>query len=553
MLQKLTIQNYAIIAFSEITFTDQLNIITGETGAGKSIIMGALSLILGERADSSILLDKSKKMIVEAVFDFEPGSLLDKYLDTAGFDRDQELIIRREMGANGKSRAFVNDSPASIQQLQFIGSQLVDLHQQFDTLSISSTSFQQSILDALANNQALYQDYQQDYQSWINAKSKLSALQEQILQQKKEWDYLQFLYQELEEAAFQTDEIERTENELAILAGSEQINAGLEKIVFEVLEAPQSIAGMLKQQLQQLQSYKQNIPALAELLDRLQATHVEIAEIARDAQRLTGHLHTDPAKQQQLEERINLGYKLLKKHQVQHTNELLATQESLLNRLQATVELDEALTETTKLADQLELTARQKAQKLSKERKKITQSFEESVRQLLSQVGMKSAQLQVSITATDTLNAFGIDQIDFLFDANNSGNFAPVRKVASGGELSRLMLCIKSLVAASMHMPTLIFDEIDSGISGEAAKQAGHILKKIASTHQLICITHQPQIAGRADAHFFVYKEANSGRSNTNIRPLEKEERVLIIAQMMSGEKPSAAALANARELIEQP
>jgi DNA repair protein RecN (Recombination protein N) len=553
MLQKLTIQNYAIIEYSEIAFTDQLNIITGETGAGKSIIMGALSLILGERGDSSILLDKTKKMMVEAVFDIEEGSPLDMYLDTAGFDRDQELIIRREMGANGKSRAFVNDSPASVQQLQFIGSQLVDLHQQFDTLSISSTSFQQSILDALANNQALYREYQHDYQSWINAKTKLSALQEQIQQQKKEWDYLQFLYQELEEAAFQKDEIEHTENALTVLAGSEQINTGLEKIVFEVLEAPQSIAGMLKQQIQQLQGFKQNLPALAELLDRLQAMHIEIAEIARDAQRLTGHLHTDPAKQQQLEERINLGYKLLKKHQANNTNELLATQESLLNQLQATVELDEALAETTKLVKQYEQAALQKAQKLSTERKKIIDPFEQSVRQLLSQVGMKTAQLQVSMTAANALNPFGIDQIDFLFDANNSGNFAPVRKVASGGELSRLMLCIKSLVATNMQMPTLIFDEIDAGISGEAAKQVGYILKKLADTHQLICITHQPQIAGRADAHFFVYKEPKNGRSNTNIRPLEKEERVFIIAQMMSGEKPSAAALANARELIEQP
>lgn len=551
MLQKLTIQNYAIIEHSEIQFTDHLNIITGETGAGKSILMGALALILGERADGAQRLQKDKKMVIEAIFDIQSGSALEQYIDEQEWDHDGELLIRREIGVNGKGRAFINDTPVTIQQLQWVGAQLVDLHQQFDTLNISQTGFQVAILDALAKQQGLFQEYQTLQQKWVASTEKLHALKESQIQIKKESDYIQFLFQELEDAAFQPGEIEQIEQDLKLLDSSDQIKSGLDRIQYEFLESPSALTVLMKQQIQSLSPFKEALPALSEWIDRLQATYIETTELARDAQRLSNQLDSDPATQQRLQERLNLGYRLLKKHQAANTQALLDIHYTLSQQLLSSEALDQEIEAAERVVQETQRLALEKAKQLSSARKQVIPDFEKSVQRLLKQVGMANAVLKVSIESTHTLSSFGIDEIDFLFDANQSGQLAPVRKVASGGELSRLMLCIKSLVARHMHMPTLIFDEIDTGISGEAAKQAGKILKELGQTHQLICITHQPQIAGKADTHFYVYKAPKDGKINTQIKLLTQEERIQTIARMMSGDKPSAAALENARELIE--
>lgn len=549
MLQKLSIQNYAIIEELEIDFSGKLNIITGETGAGKSIIVGALNLILGERADSSVLVNKEKKSIVEGVFEIKKKGEIKTFLQENDFDVSDELVLRREIAVNGKSRAFINDTPVTLAQLQQLSSLLVDLHQQFDTLAIGESDFQRQVIDALAGNAELLAGYKTVYTAWQKSAKEYDQLKEQKQQFDKEADYNKFQYQELEEAAFKPDEIEGIDAELKLLSNAEGIKGALGKVYFELEESESPVVQQLKSMLNQLSAFAGWHPDLQVLIERLQSTQIELKDIADEVDRISAQVNYDPEKIETLNERLSLGYKLQKKHGVNSTNELLAIQEQLQQKLQAVLNIDEAIAEKEKQTSQLLAEAQTKAAQLSAARKKQVKPLEEKVNKLLVQVGMPNARLKVEIKES-SLNAFGADAIDFLFDANKSGQFQPVRKVASGGELSRLMLCIKSLVAQSIDLPTLIFDEIDTGISGEAAKQVGIILKELAERLQVICITHQPQIAGKATAHFFVYKEIVKDAVKTNIRELNTEERITAIAKMLSGEKPTAAAMENAREMV---
>ncbi len=549
MLQKLSIQNYAIIEELEIDFSGKLNIITGETGAGKSIIVGALNLILGERADSSVLVNKEKKSIVEGVFEIKKKGEIKTFLQENDFDVSDELVLRREIAVNGKSRAFINDTPVTLAQLQQLSSLLVDLHQQFDTLAIGESDFQRQVIDALAGNAELLAGYKIVYTAWQKSAKEYDQLKEQKQQFDKEADYNKFQYQELEEAAFKPDEIEGIDAELKLLSNAEGIKGALGKVYFELEESESPVVQQLKSMLNQLSAFAGWHPDLQVLIERLQSTQIELKDIADEVDRISAQVNYDPEKIETLNERLSLGYKLQKKHGVNSTNELLAIQEQLQQKLQAVLNIDEAIAEKEKQTSQLLAEAQTKAAQLSAARKKQVKPLEEKVNKLLVQVGMPNARLKVEIKES-SLNASGADSIDFLFDANKSGQFQPVRKVASGGELSRLMLCIKSLVAQSIDLPTLIFDEIDTGISGEAAKQVGIILKELAERLQVICITHQPQIAGKATAHFFVYKEIVKDAVKTNIRELNTEERITAIAKMLSGEKPTAAAMENAREMV---
>ncbi|MBN8672783.1 MAG: DNA repair protein RecN [Chitinophagales bacterium] len=556
MLQRLSIQNYAIIDELEIDFSGQLNIITGETGAGKSIIMGALGLILGERADSTVLVNKEKKSVVEGIFRVDQKAAISRFLQENDFDIAEELVVRREIAVNGKSRAFINDTPVNLSQLNELSSLLVDLHQQFDTLELGESDFQREVLDALANNGEILSTYQQSFREWQMVKKEWEQLKEQKLQFDKEADYNKFQYTELEEAGFKENELEETDADLKMLSNAEGIKAALSKVYFELEESETPMVQQLKSLLNQLTVYAAYHPDLGALLQRLQATQIELKDIADEVDRISSHVNYDPKKIEQLNERLSLGYKLQKKHGVNSTNELLAIQAQLQQKLQAVLNIDEAIQQKEKEAAKLLATAKQQATKISEGRKKQVKPFEDKVNKLLAQVGMPNAKLKVDIKEAE-LNLSGADTIDFLFDANlpageagKSGQFQPVRKVASGGELSRLMLSIKSLVAQSIDLPTMIFDEIDTGISGEAARQVGIIMKELAVKRQVICITHQPQIAGKADAHFFVYKEIVKDAVKTNIRQLSTEERITAIAKMLSGEKPTAAAMENAREMV---
>lgn len=549
MLSRLSINNYAIIDELEIDFSGKLNVITGETGAGKSIIVGALGLILGERADSAALVNKQKKCVVEGVFNTGSKKSVITFLKENELDAEEELVVRREIGTNGKSRAFINDTPVNLSQLQQLSSLLVDLHQQFDTLEVGETDFQREVIDALAGHSILLDEYQSIYRQWQVVKKECDALKNQKFQFVKEADYNRFQFTEMEDAGFKENELEDIDTELKMLSNAEGIKGALSKAYFELKESESPVVQQLKVLLNQLNVYSSYHPDLPVLIQRLQSSQIELQDIADDVDRISNHINYDPEKIEQLNERLSLGYKLQKKHGVNSTAELLEIQKQLADKLQAVLNIDQAIQQKENESTKLLTATISLANKISGNRKQQVKPLEDKVNKLLVQVGMPNAKLKVEIKPVD-LTLSGADAIEFLFDANKSGQFQPVRKVASGGELSRLMLCIKSLVAESVDLPTMIFDEIDTGISGEAARQVGIILKKLAAKRQVICITHQPQIAGKADAHFFVYKEIVKDAVKTNIRQLTTEERITTIAKMLSGEKPTAAAMENAREMV---
>lgn len=553
MLQQLSIQNYAIITGIEISFSDKMNIITGETGAGKSILMGALSLILGERADTTILLNKEKKCFIEGTFKTKHAAVRhylkindpDSYLE----DADDEIVIRREIAPSGKSRAFINDTPVNLIQLKELASLLVDLHQQFDTLELGDNNFQREVIDALANHSNELIHYQAFYKKYLAEKKQLEEWKQQQSSANKELDYHKFLFDELEEARFRENELEELDADLKIMSNAENIKAILTKVYFELQESEQPIVQQVKSLNNQLITLSTFHTDINSLVERLHSAQVELQDIADEIDRLNNSVKYDAGKINALNDRLALGYRLLKKHNVKATNELLKIKEELQQKLDVVLNLEENIAKKEKAVNELYQQLQKIAEKISFNRQKQVKPFEEKVNKLLAQVGMPNAKIKVEIKNTE-LNIFGQDAVGFLFDANKSNRFEPLRKVASGGELSRLMLGIKSLVAKSMQLPTLIFDEIDTGISGEAARQVGIIMKELSNAHQVIAITHQPQIAAKASTHYFVYKEIKEDKIVTSVKLLSPDERITAIATMLSGERPTAAAFENAREMI---
>lgn len=549
MLGRLSIQNYAIIDTLDIRFSPHLNIITGETGAGKSIIVGALGLVLGDRADTSVSYNKEQKCVVEAVFKPTDPAKFRAFLQANDLDEEKELVLRREISPAGKTRAFINDTPVNLTQLKELSQLLVDLHQQFDTLELGESLFQREVMDALAGQAESLSQYQKTYLHWQGLRRQLENLHQQQAAFQKEYDYNQFQFQELDEARFQENELEEAEAELQMLTHAEGIRQTLNGVNLVLQQGESPVVQQLRSLVQQLNSYTGLVPGLPALTERLQSAYVEVQDISDELEKISDKVQVDPARTDELNERVSLGYRLLKKHGVKTTAELLAIRNDLESRLGAVLQLGDQIRQTEKDLQETEAAALKLAKEISAARKKQIKPLEEKVNKMLAQVGMPNAWLKVDMK-TGPLQAGGIDEVEFLFDANKSQQFLPVRKVASGGELSRLMLCIKSLVAKSMDLPTLIFDEIDTGISGEAARQVGIIMKDLARSRQVISITHQPQIAGKADTHFFVYKEIRGESVRTNIKELSMDERITAIAKMLSGEKPTAAAMENAREMV---
>ncbi|UAY50750.1 DNA repair protein RecN [Ferruginibacter albus] len=549
MLQKIHIQNYAIIEELSVEFSTGLNIITGETGAGKSILMGALNLTLGERADSASLLNKEKKCVVESFYKTASNKSVKQFLSANDLDMEDELVIRREIAPNGKSRAFINDTPVNLNQLKELSSLLADLHQQFDTMELGDSDFQREVLDALADNAALLKEYSDVYQQYISCRRELETLQSQQSAANKELDYNQFLFDELNDVNLKENELEALDVELKLLSNAENIKQQLGAVYFELKESELPVVQQLKSlnsKLHALEQYHGDIPALTQ---RLQSTQIELSDIADELERINDSVQYSPERIQQVNDKVTIGYKLLKKHSVTTTNELLAIRDELQQKLNSILNLSEQIKKKEQEQDKLSQQSEGLANKISANRNKVIKPFTEKVNALLAQVGMPNARIQVQLTIV-ALNEFGNNDIEFLFDANKSNRFEPLRKVASGGELSRLMLCIKSLVAKKLQLPVLIFDEIDTGISGEAAKQVGIIMKELSQSHQVLSITHQPQIAAKAQSHYFVYKGIKDDKIVTAIKLLSNDERITTIAQMLSGEKPTAAALENAREMV---
>ena len=549
MLLHLHIQNYAIIEEIAIDFSEGLQVITGETGAGKSIIAGALSLVLGERADTSVLKHRDRKAVVEARFRAFHLKEVEKFLVEEELDREQELLLRREISAIGKSRAFINDTPVNLDQLRRLCSLLVDLHQQFDVQSLGEAGFQLAVVDALSANANLLSQYQLLYRQLREARQRLEQLKSNQAAADKEKDYHKFLFDELEEAGLKENEFEEAEILLKRQGHSEAIKSVLTGISYSLELSDQPLVQQIRLFSQQLEPYRDYHKKFPEILQRLASAHIELQDLAGEIESANEDIQYDVAQIEKLNARIHAGYKLFKKHHVSTTAGLIELRDHFKNKLFESLNIAEEIYAKEKAVGELIKAATVLAHKLSVNRKAQTGGLEEKVNVLLKKVGMPNARIRVSCSTTD-LNEHGMDIIKFLFDANKSDRFEPLKKVASGGELSRLMLCIKSLVAQSMDMPTLLFDEIDSGISGEAARQVGIILKELSLNRQVICITHQAQIAGKGNAHFYVYKESQGESVNTKIRPLDGESRIVVIAKMLSGEKPTAAAMENARELV---
>lgn len=549
MLLKLSIKNFAIIDDLQIIFQPGLDVITGETGAGKSILLGALGLVLGNRAESNVLLNKEKKCIVEVTFNTEHHLKVREWLQQQEMDEDDELILRREISPNGKSRAFVNDTPVNLTQLKELTSLLVDLHQQFDTFELGEEDFQREVLDALSGCTKETVQYHNSFLLYSKLQKELLLLKDQQQQAKKEQDYKQFLLAELEDAFFKENELEQLDQELALLNNAGAISAALSDAVQFLKEGDEPVIQQLKSVLQRLQQYKNVHKNFDEITSRLQSAQIELADIASELDHLQNTISIDEERMRQINERLELGYKLQKKHNVQTTGDLIALQQRLAEEVQVVFNMEQSIAAKEKEVQQLKQQLEKEAEFIHQKRKRQSTPFSEQVNGLLNRVGMPNARLQIELKET-ALNSFGKDEISFLFDANKSNRFEPISKVASGGELSRLMLCIKSLVAASIELPTMIFDEIDSGISGEAARQVGILLKELSMSHQVIAITHLPQIAAKASAHYFVYKEEEHSQIRTKIRLLNQHEQIESIAKMLSGEKMTESSLITAREMV---
>ena len=549
MIISLEIQNYAIIEKLHVALDKGLNIITGETGAGKSILLGALGLIMGKRADTKVLYHQDRKCIVEASFNIKSYDLKG-FFEANNLDYDVELIIRREISPVGKSRAFVNDTPVTLAILQELTKSLVDMHQQFDTLDIHSSKWQMEVLDSLAGNAKLLSAYQLEFKEYKVAEKRLKTLEKEAANALKELDYITFQFAELDEASLEFDEQESKEQLLNRLAGTEDIQRIANSAYFAIDESEQSIINQLQIISQDLDNIKELDPKLSESYDRVLSSLEELRDIAAVLQDVNESVEHDPNLAHETKERLDMIYRLQKKHQVVSIEELLTIQTDLHTRINSQQKMDGEINEIASKMHKLETNLKVTAKKLSTNRKKIAKSFAKDIEMLLATLSMEHAKIDARLTDSDQLTPNGMDKIDYYFSANKGGTLGALKNVASGGEISRLTLVIKSLVASSMALPTLIFDEIDTGVSGEVANRMAEIISKLAKKHQVMSITHSPQIAAKAQHHYFVYKHETETRTITNIKLLSANDRIVEIAKMLSGNPPSDAAVANAKELI---
>jgi DNA repair protein RecN (Recombination protein N) len=551
MLRTLHIQNLAIIQQLQLQFQQGLVVLTGETGAGKSIILGAVNLLLGARADSNIIYNNAEKCIIEAEFDCVNKKNISKWLAKNDIDETADLIIRREINNKGRSRAFINDTPVTLTQLSAIGEMLIDLHRQFDTLEIKESDFQLDVVDTIAENEKQLLQYQEAYKIW---KDDNNVLNDYIANKNKMQQELQqntFLFDELNKIDWQNNNIENAEQELAILNNAEALQIDLNSCLQKLINDDENIASNLKQTIQKLNNYTSTIKVLDGLSTRLQASLIEIKDIASELETISETVELDHQKLEKLNEVYNEGTRLLLKHYAVNTQELIVIKNNLNDKLFVANNIDEAIEkQKTKVASQHKIML-ELATVLNATRNKSATKIQTQINSLLPKVGMPSAKLKIEITTVQFVNT-GNDKIEFLFDANNTEKYLPINKVASGGELSRLMLCIKSLMAKASNMPTLIFDEIDTGISGEVAKQVVILMQELAMHHQIITVTHLPQIASKAQQHLFIYKQLNEqSLVSTFVKTLNAQEQVLQIAIMLAGDQPTQIALKIAKELIE--
>ena len=549
MIQRLLIKNYAIIEQLDIEFAKGLTIITGETGAGKSILLGALGMILGNRADTKVLYNASEKCIIEGYFDIAAYDLQD-FFDENEIDFDKNTVVRRELTPSGKTRSFINDTPVNLTQLRAFSGKLVDLHQQFDTLDIHDTTFQLQMIDALAGNKALLTIYREKYRLFQNDKKRLAQLIEKNERSAREIDFLNFQINEFNKAELIDGEQDTLENNQQRLQNAETIKRNLSAAFQAISEDENSIVGQMRAISSSVSQVKKYTPSVSKLYDRIESLLFELEDIGGELESIAEQTEYDPERIIDIQTRLDVIYKLQKKHGVATVEQLLAIQDDLQNQLNAFGDLSEEIENLQKDIAQKAEILKKLAGELSAKRKFVIPQFEQQVEAMLHQLSMENARLKVQTIDLEDFTPTGSDDIQFLFAANRGSRMMPIKDVASGGELSRLALCTKSLVASAIPLPTLIFDEIDSGVSGDVALKMGNILQKLSSHHQVVVITHSPQVAAKAEKHYFVYKTHKEDRTITDVRPLSKDERIKAIAVMLSQNPPSTSALANAKELL---
>jgi DNA repair protein RecN (Recombination protein N) len=549
MLKHLLVKNYAIIDSLEIDFHKGLNIITGETGAGKSILLGALGLILGNRAEANVLKDKEGSCVVEGTFNLE-GYNLEPLFKENDLDYLPTTLIRRHISPSGKSRAFVNELPVTLNLLKDIVGRVIDIHSQHQNLLLANATFQLSVLDSFANNVKLIDDYKTLYHNYKKLFNELSELNEKSEQAKADLDYLQFQLNQLDEAKL----VEGEEAELEILqqqlSHAGDIKLALQEVVGYCNADEASVLIWLKDAQTALNRIEDFYPHAKELSTRIEACRIELKDIAQETEIQSEKVDVDPAQLERVSLRLDSINTLMQKHRVSSVTELIAIRDELKSRVDEIVNYDTIVERRTAELNALQTEAFSKAKEISDTRTKVSASFEKSIQSLLAQLGMPYANFSVDISQVDELLPTGIDKAVFLFSANKQVAMQELSKVASGGELSRLMLSLKSLMVKAKGLPTIILDEIDTGVSGDIADKVGNIIYDMSTGMQVINITHLPQIASKGNTHFLVYKQNDSQSSTTHIRLLGSEERVLEIAKMLSGEQISDAALSNAKHLL---
>ena len=549
MLQKISIQNYALIDVLDIEFDKGLNIVTGETGAGKSIILGALSLILGQRAESKYFFNQTKKCIIEGTFLLSNDNLKSIF-EANDLDFFEETTLRREISIDGKSRSFINDTPVNLTVLKQVGEQLINIHSQQATQEINNADFQLLIVDSLANHNSLLIGYRNRFKQLKQRQQRLKALIEQAEDAKSRQDYEQYLFNELSEVAPKEDEQEELEQELKRLTNAETIKESLSLATTILTGDELSAIHLLKEAVSRLQSVEKYDQNITDLSVRLRSAIIEIKDINDETSSLAENTLLNAERLTIIQQRLDTLYSLQQKHRVANNAQLLSIQKQLEDSLSKLFSSDE---EIKILKNEIETQQEElliDAKKISENRQKTLPFVENSIIETLQQIGMPSAKLILSHRLLNDLTKDGLDEITLLFSANAGQGPAPVSKVASGGELSRLMLSVKSLLAKNTSLPTIIFDEIDTGISGETALKVGEVIANLSEKMQVVSITHLPQIAAKGNSHYFVYKNEGENKTNTSIKKLSNQERINVIAEMLSGKNPGNSALENAKELL---
>ena len=550
MLIKLLVQNYALIKELDIEFGQGLTIITGETGAGKSILLGALSLILGTRCDTSVLLDKNEKCIVEGTFKID-GYELNQFFVENELDYETVTTLRREINPAGKSRAFINDTPVTINLLKEIGVKLIDIHSQHQTLMLNDNSFQLSLIDSFAGTSLLKVSYSEAYEIYRDIKKEYSQVEENASKNKADLEYYSFQLKQLDEAKMKQGEQEDLESEQEVLSHAEEIKMSLTTASELFLAEDVSILTKLREARVWIGKVSSFLPDGESLKSRSESSYIELSDLAGEIEKLAASIEADPERLALVNSRLDFLYSLIQKHHVGNLEELIIKREEISGKVESIVSDDEHLSSLGAMLEKQTLLLNTISHEISDQRQSIIPEIETKITLLLQQLGMPNARFRISLTQLHSFTPSGIDQADFMFSANRQVSPENLAKIASGGELSRVMLSLKSLLTMRTGLPTIIFDEIDSGVSGEVADKVGQILSGMGNYMQVINITHLPQVASRGTKHYHVYKDDTIDSTITRVKLLSHDERILEIARLLSGAEVTETAIKNARELFD--